>query len=638
MNFPNPYPYPLDFPVASDIYPATCDDPDNTLAIDWETYYDKEYSLKNMSAIAYVMDEQFDPYLVAIYGKVRGQDIHACGRPGTIPWDEIISLHAEKPIRFLAHNASFDEIVTWRYLSAIHPQQFGLTKLVSGFQFMCTADLAAYLKYPRALAGLSYQLKLPALDKSVRDAMKGVDFQDDANLTNEVLNYAMQDAKNCYAAWNRLSSLWPEHERKFSVASRRRAYRGVPMDVQALEKGIKILEGVKEEAEKHIPWPWEERGNLTPLSSTAMKNQCVKDEIPVPASFAQDKSAEWEEEYAQDLPWVAAIRDWRKANTHGSRLKRMLANSNPETQFMHFQQLYCGAHTGRSSGTGGINMQNIPSGEVVGDINIRNMIRAPKDHILMIADYDQIEPRLLYHQTGMKKVLDLIRGGMHPYEAHARATMGYTHQDPLKTQDPHMYKVAKFRVIGLGYGCGWRKFKELCKTMGGFIITEEEAQSIVYNFRDTNEPIVNYWYDHDQWLNISAKNRDKTYCFKLLSGRMFEVFDPQYVFDPETELTELKARNTRGDNLRKTWGGTLTENEIQGTGMDIMKSAVEALNESELNKWLLDTHDELVFLLPKSDYLDIGREIIKKMTNIPWLPSDFPLGASADYEDMYMKG
>jgi DNA polymerase I-like protein with 3'-5' exonuclease and polymerase domains len=85
------------------------------------------------------------------------------------------------------------------------------------------------------------------------------------------------------------------------------------------------------------------------------------------------------------------------------------------------------------------------------------------------------------------------------------------------------------------------------------------------------------------------------------------------------------------------WGGTMTENEIQGTGMDILKHAVNELKESELRYWLLDSHDELVFCLPKSDYKDMADEILKKMTNVPWLPDDFPLEADADFVDMYQK-
>jgi hypothetical protein len=619
---------PLDFPITT----ANPEHPD-TLAIDWETFYTSEYSLKHMSPIVYTGDEQFDPYLVAIYGNVGGVDVRYCGRPDKFPWEELKG----RSISYLAHNAAFDEIVTWRYL--VERQGWDLNLVTASMVFECTADMAAYLKYPRALAGLAYNLKLPTPDKTVRDRMKGVDFSKDEELTPERLAYAMNDARCCYLAWQRLSSLWPEHERKFALRSRRRCYRGVPISKELLVSGIAELEEKKVEAELDIPWPWRERGNKTPLSPLAMKAQCEADNIPVPASFAEDNAREWEEEFCQKLPWVAACRQWRKANTHGTRLARMLSNRSEETGYMHFQQLYCGAHTGRSSGTGGMNMQNIPWDKVAdSDVNIRHMIEAPPGYVMMIADYNQIEPRLLYLQSGMDCVLDFIRDGMHPYEAHARATMGYTNKEKLKTHDPKLYKMAKFRVIGLGYGCGWKKFQWLCgRGADPLLMTDTEAQAAVESYRASHEAIVNYWYDHDQWLNISARQRDQTYSFTMLSGRTFEVFDPQYVNDPETEKLDLKARKSRGDNLVKMWGGTMTENEIQGTGMDIMKYAVANMGEDLLKYWLLDSHDELVFLLPKKNHKELGDEILRRMCDVPWLPKDFPLAADADYEERYMK-
>lgn len=636
MNtFPVPHKDPFDFKITQ--YPDFPEDPNNTLAIDWETYYDKDYSLTLMSSVAYVMDERFDPYLVAIKGKVQGQDIHFCGRPSTFPWDDLITAHKQNPIRFLAHNASFDEPVTWRYLQTAGHES--LEWLTENFLFLCTADMAAYLKYPRALARLSYELRLPVPDKSIRDKMKGVDFTKDEELTTERLNYAMGDAKNCLLAWDRLQEQWPQHERRFSVFSRRRCYRGVPMDTKALDAGIARMSEVKAEVEPQIPWDWKARGNKTPLSPIAMRDQCVKDGVPIPASFAENKAEEWEEEWGDKVWWMQHVRDWRKANTHGSRMNRMKISTQSFdiSDFMHFQQMYCGAHTGRSSGSGGMNMQNLPWGEIVGGVNIRHMIKAPPGYVIMVADYSQIEPRLLYLRSGMTHILDMINDGTHVYEAHARLTMGYDDPRPLKEASPYLYKLAKFRVLGLGYGCGAAKFQVLCK-QAGFEMDEEEAASAVADYRQSHHPIVDYWYDHDEWLNRSANAQDPTYEFQMLSGRTFAVYDPRYVQEDDPPYrVGVKARKNRGDSRISMWGGTMTENEIQGTGMDILKHAVNELKESELRYWLLDSHDELVFCLPESDYKDMADEILKKMTNVPWLPDNFPLEADADFVDMYQK-
>lgn len=630
----NPTHFPLPSNKFLDFRIDAMPDGEDIVAIDWETYYDDEYSLKKMSAIQYVTDPRFNPYLVAIYGTVQGQDIRFCGRPHTFPWDALLAC---RPIRFIAHNASFDEIVTWRYLS-MHGIA-SLDDLTERMIFECTADMAAYLKYPRALAGFVKVLGLPVPDKTVRDEMKGVDFTKDENLTPRVLSYAMSDARLCHQAWTQLSPLWPARERMFAIRSRRRAYRGTPIHVPEIHAAISVMEQVKHEAEKSIPWDWS--GNKTPLSPTAMRAQCVKDEVPIPASFAEANEAcqDWEEEYGDIIPWVGHVRDWRKSNTHSSRLVRMSNSLHRDLDVgdaMHFQIMYCGAHTGRSSGTGGVNMQNMPQKKIIGDVNIRNMIKAPKGYKVMIADYNQIEPRLLYLRTGRFDILNLISEGMHPYEAHARMTMNYTDPRPLKSNNPHLYKLAKFRVIGLGYGCGAAKFRSLCKA-AGFVIEPSVAEEQVADYRRKHPQTVDFWYTHDRWLQQSAQSRDPTYEFDILSGRTMSVFDPQFVQDEVTGRVGVKARKNRGDGLVSMWGGTMTENEIQGLGMDITKHAVTSLPPSLLRYWILDSHDELVFLLPEEDHEDIGREILKHMTTVPWLPSGFPLAADADYTNMYMK-
>ena len=634
MTFPIPNKHPFDFDVTR--YPhLDVEDPENTISIDWETEYDNEYSLRKMSSIAYVMDKRFHPYLVSIKGKVQGQEIRYSGRPGKFPWTALIEAHKQKQIRLLAHNAGFDEIVTWRYLSTEGIDT--LEWLTNEFLFLCTADMAGYLKYPRPLAGLSYSLKLKVPDKSIRDRMKGVDFTKDEELTPERLNYALGDSENCLDAWFLLQDQWPEPERIFAMRNRRRGYRGVPMNVNMLEAGIQRMEEVKVESETGIPWKWKEKGNKTPLSPIAMAKQCEIDGIPVPASFAEAKAEEWENKHMQDVPWMIPVRDWRKANTHGSRMTRMKGSvqSFELSQMMHFQQMYCGAHTGRSSGSGGINMQNMPKEEIVGGVNIRHMIEAPPGYDILIADYSQIEPRLLYHRCGMQHILDMAMEGMNIYDAHARSTMGYTKIESLK-EYPKLYSLAKFRCIGLGYGCGWRKGQVMCETYG-FSMNDAQAQKTVNDYRDSHQAVVSYWYDHDGWLQKSARDQDADYSYDLMSGRTFSVYNPRYVKDTETGHIGVKAQKVRGGSMVNMWGGHMTENEMQGTGMDIMKYAITQMPPELVNHWVLDSHDEIVLCVPKKKTVEYSKELVRIMCDIPWLPKNFPLEADVDVRDRYMK-
>jgi hypothetical protein len=643
-TFPVPNKNPFDFNIAR--YPdLPFEDPENTLAMDWESYYDKEYSLTNMSTIAYVMDERFDPYLISAYGKVAGQDIKFVGRPNTFPWADLIAAHKARPIRFVAHNASFDEPVTWRYLAS--QGIAGLEWLVDNFQFLCTADMGAALKYPRALAGLAYQLGFPPLDKAVRDEMKGVDFSIEANLTNKVKNYALYDSKACFMAWEKLQDQWPEEERQFAMRSRRRCYRGIPINTAALEEGMKVLGEIKEQSGDAVPWDWR-KTHKTPLAFSAMEAQCAKDEIPIPVSFAEkdEDCMEWEAMCEKKgITWINDARNWRKANTHLKRLDRMRESvqSFDLSDMMHFQIKYCGAHTGRSSGTGGFNMQNLPSGKVLDRVNIRNMFVAPPGYKIVIIDYDQLEPRITYLVTRMLHTLAMIRNGTHVYEVEARQHLGYNDPRPIKqavAENPELYKslyaLAKARIISLNYGTGPATFRIMAGWFG-LNFTEEEAAQVVWAFRDQNPQITSHWAEHQEWLEISARNQDPEYSFKLLSGREFKVFNPTYIKDEETGRINLKVRRNRGDSFTFARGALLLENEVQATGMDILKYAVTNLSQELVNHLVLDTHDELVFCLPEKNLDALVEEAVATMTNIPWLPSDFPLEAGADIVDKYDK-
>src|SRR6185369_3555960 len=96
---------------------------------------------------------------------------------------------------------------------------------------------------------------------------------------------------------------------------------------------------------------------------------------------------------------------------------------------------------------------------------------------MLVSDLSQIEPRVLAWLVKDKVALAAMAAGDSPYVAHAKASMDWNPSNPkwvkgdLKKEDPGSYALAKVRVLGLGYGAGWRKFITMAQTMAGLDIT-----------------------------------------------------------------------------------------------------------------------------------------------------------------------
>jgi DNA polymerase I-like protein with 3'-5' exonuclease and polymerase domains len=179
----------------------------------------------------------------------------------------------------------------------------------------------------------------------------------------------------------------------------------------------------------------------------------------------------------------------------------------------------------------------------------------------VIADLAQIEPRVLAWLIDDVAFLDLVRNGVDIYEAHARSTMGYTDPAPLKETDAKMRSLAKARVLGLGYGCGPKKFVSVAKNLGGLEISFAEAKQTVADFRAKNPRISRLWKQLDRAFKRSAGG---DYSIELPSGRCLTYFDVH-----KTDRGYFAARTVRGGRLRSLYGGLLCENLVQATARDL---------------------------------------------------------------------
>lgn len=621
-------------------------------AVDFETYYDDEVSIKTLGGYMYLQHPDTDIYMVSIYGP----DIDYVGPPEKAPWSAIAGK------LWVSHNAAFDALVFQRLLEkkVVKPQD-------SPSNWQCTANMSVYFAAPRDLKGAAFALLGEKLDKGMRNWMKGKRWQDavEADKADALCDYARTDSKMCYRLWLKWADKWPEQERKLSDLTIEMAWAGVAIDLPQVEAGITHLQGLMFEADQQIPWVGQLDAKGEPikrLSAPQLAKACREAGIPPPVSVAQDSEEceEWLEEYGKDYPWVMALRTWRRCNALCQKLKVMKLRYQPNGR-MQYGLKYFGAHTGRWSGDQGWNAQNLPREPMFG-VDMRSMIIPEKGKKFIIADLAQIEPRILAWLVKDQEFLDFCRKGMSPYEAHARLTMGWI-GGALKKEEPNLYILAKARLLALGYGAGWLKFITMAKKYKAEACFDHEVTDLQQTmFTDWLEIVGNHdwllrWENADEekrrifvnsWLIVTdfRKSNDKIVEFW---GMLEEKFQNSYkdgVFDmvlPSGRHLFYRQISGKGGQWTATterfgprlhfYGGKLTENLVQAAARDVFAEAKLRLRGSR-QKIVLSIHDEVVIECDPSVETKEIAAIIEQP--VPWLPG-CPIACEAFDADSYTK-
>lgn len=600
-------------------------------AIDAETYWDKHYSLTNMGPVAYCRDERFNCYQVSIVG---AEGVVFVGDPKEFDWNKL------RGSLLVAHNAAFDSVVFMAL------QRDGVIPKDMDNEWVCTADLSVYFQGPRNLQGACRELlDGMVISKAYRAKTKGKTVAQIKAEGNWQENWeaSAADAIGAYKLAERYLPLWPAKERRISAETRKMGIRGIQIDVPKVEEAMSHIANLRQAALRLMVWANDEED--TPLSPKKIREYGRSVGIAVPASLAATSpdAKLWFETYGETHPWVLAVRDYRRLNTIYKKLK-ILRDEVDENGVYSFSLKYFGANTtGRFSGAGKFNLQNLPRGKLFG-IDMRSFIIARPGHRLLIADHAQIEARLLLWRVSDTVSIQLIKQVGNIYVAYAirigRVAPGTT----KKQMGPVMYLLTKSEVLGLGYGMG--KSKYLTKTNQDIaaengrmlvyamenglekpefipLITPAESEKAVMAWRANNPLIVSYWKHQDTWLKVSASHKDPTHEIVLKSGRKLIYHNPTIHVskDEKTgrESVSVTVRNTRGDTARHYYGGKLVENEIQATARDILCDGWLALIDSGRTT-LFHAHDEFVNEVPidqctQEECVEVRRLMIESS---PW--------------------
>lgn len=630
----------------------------HTFALDLETYYDDVKTVKKLGNREYF--NSLDLSEIYLLVAVGDEGTRWVGHPKDFNWGLVDGQ------RVVLHNAGFDNTGFERLkdLGVLIPD-FG--------ELHDTADMAAYCGLPRTLAGAIFTKFGVKLDKTVRDvSMKGQRWETmSPELQEKVKAYALDgDGDWTLKLWQEMSPLWPEPERIVSKLSRQWAMEGICVDEDGIDKDIAHLQQFKWQAARGIPWANSEEDFKGTLSAKKLGMACREAGIPAPISLAIDSEEceAWEDQYGDKFPWVGAMRDFRRSNM---LLKKMLTmKARVFKGRMRYELKYWGAGiTGRWSGGGSLNMQNLNAKEIFG-VKVREKLVAGPGMILCPSDLCQIEPRVSKYYCGDSEALVQMASGISPYIVHGRQTMGLAAGATWDKADAR-YRLAKIRVLGLGYGCGHHKLIEIARKTAQIDLLEtlvsdqdraayEEyvgrmsankpewkkiyteaseverlhlinAWMVVDDFRAKDPVLVSQWNKLGDLLKVSAA-RGEDMEIELASGR--SLVYKKCRFRGKEVVADI-TRNGRAQTAR-LYGSLIYENIVQGTARDAFRDCLIRLNDSGYNV-VLHVHDEAVCEVSLNRAEHHQAEIERIMGISPDWAKRLPVAAEAKLTPFYTK-
>ncbi len=602
------------------------------ITLDFETYYDREYSLSKMSTEDYITDPRFEVILVA--AKVGDSETTwvSGNKKHTAEW--LHSLELDKA-GVVGHNMMFD--------ATILQQVFGIRP---GFIFdtisMAQAQLRPFSPRVSLKACLEYC--------DFEGMRKGDEVHNMLGRTRQSLsqaellayaNYCVTDVEGTYRLFKHLKPMFPRSE--FIVMDQTHRMYLDPV----LELDAKLLAEIKAEeiAKKaHLVASLEQFATRDELMSNdkfaAVLQRAGVDEVPMKISLTTGKpsyafakgDAEFkrmQEEYEDD-ELVTALIEARlgiKSTISETRAGRLLDIALRHKK-LRVPLNYYAAHTGRYGGTQKINMQNPPR---IDKSRMRFAMRAPKGHVVLGADLAQIEARIVSWLAGCTVLNTGFRNQEDVYSSFA--TTAYRKETVKKRskEDDARRFVGKTCILGLGFGMGAPKLKTTLNK-DGVKVPETEAQRLVNVYREMYKEIPRLWWKLDNSLSTMASGLARVNIGPVvLSKQMVMLPNGMPIYYNNLSREGGEWWYTFGRESRKLFGGKLCENIVQALARIVVMDNMITIREELGLQMVLQVHDELDYVVPERDADRYARDIEEIMSIPPsWAP-DLPVAVEINY-------
>lgn len=619
----------------------------NLITIDFETYYDKEYSLTKLTTEEYVRDERFEVIGVGIKEN-EGATAWYTGTHQEIA--EAFKQYDWGASFVLAHNTAFDgAILSWRF--GIQPKGW-----------LDTLSMA------RAIHGISVGGSLAKLAVHYGAGEKGTEVVNALGLRREdfpnrqltqYAEYCKNDVDLCRFIFDLMMAKgFPMLELKVIDATLKMFVEPtLELDLLLLEQH---LEDVKLRKERLLEAAAADKDMLMSNDKFADLLKSLGVDPPTKTSLKTGKEAWAFAKTDEEFKKLAEHPDPRVQTLVAARLGNKTTLEESRTQrFIDIAKRgklpvplkYYAAHTGRWGGDDKVNLQNLPSrGQNAG--KLKKAIRAPEGWIMIDSDSSQIEARTLAWLAGQEDLVDFFRKNNEeiaanvpkkemkydPYKIMAAQIYG---KDVDQITDPERF-VGKTTILGSGYGMGAEKFQAQLKTFN-VDIPLDECKRIIDVYRRTYDRIPQLWYEAGNALEAMILKRhaslgregvlqfDASECGFILPNGL-----PLRYAGLRTEL-DAQGRKQYAYQTRMGWtkiyGGKVVENVCQALARCVI--AEQMIRIGKRYKTVLTVHDAVACIAPREAAAEARAYVEDCMRWTPAWAEGLPLNCESGMAESY---
>jgi DNA polymerase I-like protein with 3'-5' exonuclease and polymerase domains len=613
------------------------------VTIDFETYYDKDYSLSKTTTESYIRDSRFEIIGVGIKVNNHPTDWYSGDNFG-----RFLNSLDYKHRAILCHNTAFDgAILSWHF--GIKPKLW-----------LDTLSMARPIHNIMVGGSLKALANHYGLGEKGTEVLNALGKRRDNFTAQELTQYAaycVNDVELTYQLFKKLSKGFPTTE-LLIIDQTLRMYTEpmIELDVPLLTQHLDEVRQNKIDLIKQM--------GATDTSDEAIKKVLMSNQIfakylaslgvvpPTKTSLRTGKEAFAFGKTDKEFTDLLTHHDERVQTAVSARLgvKSTLEETRTynligvaDRGALPIMLNYYGAHTGRFSGGDKLNLQNLPSR---GNNTIRRALKAPHNHKLIACDSAQIEARLVAWLAGQEDLVQAFREGRDVYSEFASDVYGRK----ITKADKVERFVGKTCILGLGYGMGAEKFRRTLEIGQGGISVKldlKEAEHIVRLYRAKNTKIVELWNKCGHALKCIMAGREYQIGPTTVDGMGIKLPNGLYIQYPmlrvktsgfeyvndARQYRSITETNANSSAWTKIYSGKVTENIVQGLAALAIREQSLAIGK-KLHV-VFQVHDEIVAASPNETAADAEKYVIQCMTTPPVWAQDLPIACESGMADNY---